>query len=67
MTTDKTCVIHKDEPAVAYVTAHYFDPDMDDDGRPIGWSRAITDACCADCVLEIERDELASVTEVSFI
>lgn len=61
------CAIHKDEPATAYVTAHFFDPDTDESGRAIGWSRAITDPCCADCVEGIERDDLASVTEVSYL
>jgi hypothetical protein len=68
MTTTPTCSTCNGHPATAYVTAQYLDPDPDDHGSMIGWSRSITSALCADCLEDEQNDsEYVAISEINEI
>lgn len=45
------------------VTAAHFDPDPDDEGRAIGWSRPVSTRLCDDCIADWECDDLVAILE----
>jgi hypothetical protein len=61
------CENCRSELATTIVLANHFDPDMDEDGRPIGWSRAVKTRLCTDCVVEYEDDSEVAIIETEDI
>lgn len=53
-----------DEVAVERVTAHHFDPDADDEGYAIGWSRSVVTNLCQDHLDEWNCDDLVEIIEM---
>lgn len=58
-----TCQECKSEPAQERVTAQHFDPDLDDEGRPGGWSRAIVTDLCGACLADWHDDQIVFVIQ----
>jgi hypothetical protein len=58
-----TCEECKVEPAEERVMAQHFDPDLDDDGRAGGWSRAIVTDLCPSCLAQWHDDEIVFVIQ----
>lgn len=52
-----------DEVAVERVTAQHFDPDGDDEGRAIGWSRPVITDLCQFHADEWDSDELVAIVQ----
>lgn len=64
MTTTAKCeTFNCDQSATEAVTAQHFDPDPDDEGRAIGWSRPITTDLCDEHLEEWQNDELVAICE----
>lgn len=63
MTTTQTCTDCQ-EPATNFVEASHFDPDADESGRPIGWSRPVESFLCDDCLEDWTTDSLVGITTV---